>query len=344
VTLGQFDNPANPAIHRATTAEEIWADTDGTVDIFVAGVGTGGTITGVGQRLKQLKPEVKIVAVEPWKSAVLSGGVAAPHKIQGIGAGFVPRVYDPTVVDEVIGVKEEDAGYFARRLAREEGLLTGVSSGAALWAAWQVASRPENAGKRLVVLLPDSGERYLSTWLYDYIDIRKVGISTATAVGEPEETSPNFVPLAPLFDSDSPAVRQSVHHFQNGLYCSEAILKAFNDHYKLGLDDKALKIATGFGAGLGASKCACGSVTGAAMVLSAVAGRTLSNESEEVVFQTTALLHDRFKAKYKAICCRSLTKSVEWGSAAHKTYCERLVWDAAALADQLLNEHLANRL
>jgi len=239
VILGQFDNPANPAVHRSTTAQEIWDDTDGTVDIFVAGVGTGGTVTGVGQRLKELKPSIQIIAVEPWKSSVLSGGVAAPHKIQGIGAGFVPRVYDPAVVDEVITVKEEDAGYFARRLAREEGLLTGVSSGAALWAAWQVAARGQNAGKRIVVLLPDSGERYLSTWLYDYIDIRKVGISRSEApVGALDPVVPrtDYVPTAPLFDSDSQAVRQSVHYFQNGLYCSEAILKAFNDHYHLGLD------------------------------------------------------------------------------------------------------------
>jgi cysteine synthase A len=163
----QFDNPANPAIHRATTAEEIWDDTDGAVDIVVAGVGTGGTVSGVGQVLKERKPDVHIVAVEPTASPVLAGGAKGPHPIQGIGAGFVPANYDPEAVDEVIGVDNDDAFATARRAAREEGLLVGISSGAALWAALQVAARPENAGKLVVVVVPSFGERYLSTALFE---------------------------------------------------------------------------------------------------------------------------------------------------------------------------------
>jgi len=163
----QFENPANPEIHRRTTAEEIWRDTDGRVDIFVAGAGTGGTITGVGSRLKQLKPAVRAIAVEPAASAVLSGGQPGPHGLQGIGAGFVPRVLDLAVVDEIIPVRDQDAFATARRLAREEGILAGASSGAAVWAALQVAARPEHAGHLIVTLLPDTGERYLSTDLFE---------------------------------------------------------------------------------------------------------------------------------------------------------------------------------
>jgi cysteine synthase len=163
----QFNNPANPEAHRKTTAEEIWNDTDGAVDIFVAGVGTGGTISGVGEILKSRKKSVRIAAVEPEKSPVLSGGQPGPHKIQGIGAGFVPGVYKADLIDEIIKVKEEDAGATARSLAKKEGVFVGISSGAALWAALQVAARPENEGKLVVVLLPDTGERYLSTWLWD---------------------------------------------------------------------------------------------------------------------------------------------------------------------------------
>jgi cysteine synthase A len=163
----QFKNPANPEIHRKTTAEEIWNDTNGEVDIFIAGIGTGGTITGVGEVLKKRKPNVKIIAVEPEKSPILSGGQPGPHKIQGIGAGFIPDVLNRTLIDEIIKVKDEDAGATARAAAKSEGLLIGISSGAALWTALQIAQRPENAGKQIVVLLPDSGERYLSTWLFD---------------------------------------------------------------------------------------------------------------------------------------------------------------------------------
>ncbi len=168
VILQQFANPANPAVHKRTTAEEIWRDTDGNVDVFVAGVGTGGTVSGVGEVLKKRNPNVKIVAVEPTDSPVLSGGAPAPHKIQGIGAGFVPATYNAAVVDEVITVTNDDAIRTSRELARSEGLLVGISAGAAVYAATQLAQKAENAGKNIVVVLPDTGERYLSTVLYAF--------------------------------------------------------------------------------------------------------------------------------------------------------------------------------
>lgn len=166
-TPQQFNNPANPEIHRKTTAEEIWKDTDGNVDIFVAGVGTGGTLTGVGEALKKYKPEVQVVAVEPVESQVLAGKGPGSHKIQGIGAGFIPQVVNKDVIDEIIAVSHVDAGATAREAAKKEGLLVGISAGANLWAALEIASRPESKGKTIVTVLCDTGERYLSSWLFE---------------------------------------------------------------------------------------------------------------------------------------------------------------------------------
>lgn len=340
----QFNNKENVAIHRKTTAEEIWRDTDGKVDFFVAGVGSGGTISGVGSILKERNPSVKIVAVEPSKSAVLSGGPAAAHKIQGIGAGFIPSIYDQSVVDEIVPVNEEDAGYVTRMLAREEGIFVGVSSGAALYAALELSKKEENRGKRIIVLLPDSGDRYLSTWLFDYIAAEKVGMTATknlfTAIRPLSDPSIRPKDADNVIETESPAVKRAVYYFRNGLYCSEAIVRSFNEYYHLGMSDGELKVATGFGAGLGSSRCACGSVTGGVIVLSHIAGRTAAAESEEIVFQLVSKLHDQFRKKYKAMCCRVLTNKILWGTAWHKSYCERLVWDAASMVDSLIKGYL----
>jgi cysteine synthase len=169
IIMNQFQNPANPDAHRCGTALEIWEDTGGEVDIFVAGVGTGGSITGVGETIKKLKPSFKVIAVEPAESPVISGGKPGPHKIQGIGAGFIPGILNLSIIDEVITVTSQDAGIIARLLAREEGVFAGISAGANVWASMQVAKRPENAGKTIVTMIPDTGERYLSTWLWEQV-------------------------------------------------------------------------------------------------------------------------------------------------------------------------------
>lgn len=323
----QFANPSNSEIHRRTTAEEIWRDTDGKVDVFIAGVGTGGTLTGVGQILKKRNPDIKIIAVEPFKSAVLSGGIAAPHRLQGIGAGFIPQVLDQTVIDEIITVKDEDAGETARELARKEGLLVGISSAAAMWAALEVAKRPEHKGQRIVTVFPDSGERYLSTWLFDDFDSKENNLKLDEEISDLSTDIP-------------PAVALSLRYFRNGLYCSEAILRAFNEVYKLGMPENFYKIATGFGSGLGESGCTCGAVTSGVMVLGLIAGRNKAYESERMVYLSVNELHKRFKEKNKAVCCRVLTKNVEWNSAEHKILCEDYVLEAARITDEIINTQL----
>lgn len=326
----QFDNPSNPDIHRRTTAEEIWRDTDGKVDIFVSGVGTGGTLTGVGEVLKKHNPDIKVVAVEPFKSAVLSGGIAAPHRIQGIGAGFIPSILNRSIIDEIITVTDEDASDIAHKLAKNEGILVGISSAAAMWASLQLAKRPENKGKRIVAVFPDSGERYLSTWLFEDF-----------AVNQDEANKKLHDEIIQKLDrSLPPAVALSLEYFRGGLYCSEAIFRAFNEVYQLGFPEKFYKISTAFGTGFGEAKCSCGSVTGGVMVLSLIAGRNNNFESERLSFTLVNELHNRFKEKHKAICCRVLTKSVEWGSAEHKILCEDYVVDAALITDDIIKREL----
>jgi cysteine synthase A len=330
----QFDNPSNPEIHRQTTAQEILRDTDGQIDIFVSGVGTGGTLTGVGEVLKKHNPNIQVVAVEPFKSAVLSGGVAYPHPIQGIGAGFIPSILNRDIIDEIITVTPEDCGDIAQKLAKEEGLLVGISSAGAVWAALQLAARPENKGKRIVTVLPDSGERYLSTWLFDeFADIS----GTANKKLHDEV-------IQKLDKSLPPAVALSLEYFRNGLYCSEAILRAFNEVYGLNFPEEQYKISTAFATGFGEAKCSCGAVTGAVMVLSLIAGRNHNYESERLSFTVVNELHNRFKAKHKAICCRVLTRNVEWGSAEHKITCEDYVIDAALIADEIIKKDLRDQV
>ena len=327
--LQQFDNPSNAETHRKTTAQEILDDLDRKVDIFVAGVGTGGTLTGVGEVLKENDPNTKIVAVEPFKSAVLSGGIAQPHRIQGIGAGFVPSILNRDIIDEIITVTDENASDIAHKLAEQEGIFVGISSAAAVWAALELAKRPENEGKRIVTLLPDSGERYLSTWLYEDF-----------AVNADENKKLNKEIISKLDRKLPPAVALSNEYFKNGLYCSEAILRAFNEVYDLGYPPELYKISTGFGAGLGESGCSCGSITGAAMVLSLITGRNVNYESERQAFSLVNELHDKFKAKHKAICCRALTRTVTWGAAEHHILCEQYVIDAAQIIDDIIKRDL----
>ncbi len=320
----QFQNKANPEIHKTTTAQEIWDDLDGKIDIFVAGVGTGGTLTGVGEVIKQKNPDARVIAVEPFQSSVLSGKGAALHRIQGIGAGFVPEVLDTELIDEIIRVRDDDAGDAAREIAKKKGLLVGISSGAALWAALQVAERPENKGKTIVTVFPDSGERYLSTWLYEDFDV--------------DQNSPQ------AWSNEQTAAELSLHYFKNGLSCSEAVLKGFNEKYNLGLPEHCYRIASGFGAGMGESGCACGGVTGCTMIFGLIAGRKKAYESNRMAFLAVHELHEKFRTKNRSICCRALTKSVEWFSAEQKRLCEGYVLTAAQITEEIVQTQMKELL
>lgn len=330
----QFSNAANSEVHRATTAREILRDTDGKADIFVAGVGTGGTLTGVGEVLKEQNPDAKVVAVEPLKSAVLSGKPAYPHRIQGIGAGFIPDVLNTDIVDEILTVTDEDASKYAHLLSENEGLLVGISGASNVWAAMELAKRPENKGKTIITVIPDSGERYLSTWLYD--DFAKNADASKNKLNEEL-----FVNL----DQSLPkSVALSLRYFQNGLFCSEAVLRGFNEAYNLGLRPDQYKIATAFGAGLGESGCACGAVTGCVMVLSLIAGRNHNYESERVSFTAVNELHDKFRQAHKVMCCRILTNNFTWNTAEHKLNCEDLVRHAAEITEDIIQRELTEYL
>lgn len=330
----QFKNPANSEIHRKTTAQEILRDTDGQIDIFVAGVGTGGTLTGVGEVLKEHNKDTRVYAVEPFKSAVLSGHPAYPHRIQGIGAGFVPEVLNQKVYDGILTVIDEDASKYAHMMAQNEGILTGISGAANVWAAVELAKQPENAGKTIVTVLPDSGERYLSTWLYE--DFAKNAEKNTDTLHEE---------ILNTLDENLPkSVALSLRYFQNGLYCSEAILRGFNEAYNLGFPPEQYKISTPFGSGLGESGCSCGAVTGAAMVLGLIAGRTHNYESERLSFTIVNELHDRFKNLHRSMCCRVLTKDVEWNSAEHKFRCEELVLHASEIIEDIIQRELKEYL
>ncbi len=320
----QFQNEANPEIHRKTTAREILQDLDGHIDIFVAGVGTGGTLTGVGEALKAVNPDVKIVAVEPFQSSVLSGRGASLHRIQGIGAGFIPSILKRELIDEIIRVKDDDAGEAARAIAKKKGLLIGISSGAALWAAEQLAQRPENKGKTIVTVFPDSGERYLSTWLYEDFD---------TNQEEPSEHTDAMT-----------AAERSLYYFQNGFSCSEAILKAFNEFYHLGLPEQCAGIASGLGGGMGESGCACGSLTGSILVFGLIAGRRKAYDSNRLAFLAAHELHERFRKRYRCACCRVLTKGYEWYSAEQRAACEAYVRTAAQITEEIIETQLWEQL
>lgn len=335
----QFENLANVQAHKETTAQEILKDTDGKVDIFVAGVGTGGTLTGVGEVLKDHNPDTVIVAVEPLRSAVLSGKKPYPHRIQGIGAGFVPGILNTEIYDEILLATDEDASKYAHLLSEKEGILAGISGAANVWAALEIASRPENKGKTIVTLLPDSGERYLSTWLYDTFAVNEEQSEKEKFEKEIEkEIEKNLDKTLPR------SVALVLRYFQNGLFCSEAVLRGFNEAYNLGLKEDQYKISTAFAGGLGEAGCACGAVTGCIMVISLIVGRNHNYESERVSFTATKKLHDEFKKKHKALCCRILTNNFTWNSADHKLNCEDLVLDAALITEKIINSDLKDYL